>query len=316
VYGEVEVETLPATGHTFGDWTIVTEPNLTTEGEAVRKCHCGEEEKVTLPVLTDTTVWTVKSEVSATCTVAGEKVFTSVYGEVKLVLEATGHTFGSWVITEEPTESTTGMAVRKCHCGEEETAILEALTDAETWTLTKDEKPTYNAAGGKVYSSVYGEVKIVLEKLVAPYDGKTYSNLAFDADDDNEGFKNGVVYPIDSWNKATITLNKVGEGEAEAFPFRGLNMITMVNPETGLLEYAQVPYVSDEDGNLSLDYNDVTKFVAYVDFASGLIVRVYRNNFNNVLLLTVDELNTYDIVCADTLVITESAVKQLEEVLV
>ena len=76
VYGEVEVETLPATGHTFGDWTIVTEPNLTTEGEAVRKCHCGEEEKVTLPVLTDTTVWTVKSEVSATCTVAGEKVFT------------------------------------------------------------------------------------------------------------------------------------------------------------------------------------------------------------------------------------------------
>ena len=286
VYGEVEVETLPATGHTFGDWTIVTEPNLTTEGEAVRKCHCGEEEKVTLPVLTDTTVWTVKSEVSATCTVAGEKVFTSVYGEVKLVLEATGHTFGSWVITEEPTESTTGMAVRKCHCGEEETAILEALTDAETWTLTKDEKPTYNAAGGKVYSSVYGEVKIVLEKLVAPYDGKTYSNLAFDADDDNEGFKNGVVYPIDSWNKATITLNKVGEGEAKAFPFRGLNMITMVNPETGLLEYAQVPYVSDEDGNLSLDYNDVTKLVAYVDFASGLIVRVYRNNFNNVLLLT------------------------------
>ena len=42
------------------------------------------------------------------------------------------------------------MAVRKCHCGEEETAILEALTDAETWTLTKDEKPTYNAAGGKL----------------------------------------------------------------------------------------------------------------------------------------------------------------------
>ena len=39
-------------------------------------------------------------------------------------------------------------------------------------------------------------------------------------------------------------------------------------------------------------------------------------NLNNVLLLTVDELNVYDIVCADTLVITEAAVKQLEEVLV
>ena len=39
-------------------------------------------------------------------------------------------------------------------------------------------------------------------------------------------------------------------------------------------------------------------------------------NLSNVLLLTVDELNVYDIVCADTMVITETAVKQLEEVLV
>ena len=39
-------------------------------------------------------------------------------------------------------------------------------------------------------------------------------------------------------------------------------------------------------------------------------------NLSNVLLLSFDEINTYDIVYADTLVITEKAVKAIEEVLV
>ena len=39
-------------------------------------------------------------------------------------------------------------------------------------------------------------------------------------------------------------------------------------------------------------------------------------NLSNVLVLTVEELNVYDITYADTLVITEQAVKKLEEVLV
>ena len=39
-------------------------------------------------------------------------------------------------------------------------------------------------------------------------------------------------------------------------------------------------------------------------------------NLQNVLLLSVDEVNTYDVVYADTLVITETAMKKLEEVLV
>lgn len=39
------------------------------------------------------------------------------------------------------------------------------------------------------------------------------------------------------------------------------------------------------------------------------------SNLNNVLLLTVNEINTYDVVLADTMIITENALKQLEEVL-
>lgn len=285
-YGVVIVKTLPAIGHTFGAWSIVKEASLTETGEAVRKCYCGVEEKVTLPVLTDTSVWSVKHEVLETCTVDGKRVYSSVYGEIEIVLPAAGHTYGKWAITSEPTEKVEGKAVRVCHCGEKEEVVLPVLTDESVWTLTKDEAATYNAAGQKVYSSVYGEVVIVIAKLVAPYDGKTYSDLVFDGSDDNEGFKNDVVNVIIAWNNASVTLDENGKGTGDAFPFRGLNIITMVDASTGLIEYSQVPYKTDEDGNVSFDYSDVAKYVAYVDFASGIIVRAYRNSFNNVVLLT------------------------------
>ena len=45
--------------HTYGDWTLTTAPTLTTEGSATRTCTgCEEKETVTVPALTDTSVWT------------------------------------------------------------------------------------------------------------------------------------------------------------------------------------------------------------------------------------------------------------------
>ena len=38
-------------------------------------------------------------------------------------------------------------------------------------------------------------------------------------------------------------------------------------------------------------------------------------NLNNVMLLSADEINTYDIVASDKMVITEKALKQVEEAL-
>ena len=39
-------------------------------------------------------------------------------------------------------------------------------------------------------------------------------------------------------------------------------------------------------------------------------------NLKNILLLSVDELNTYDIVASDTMIITEDAINKIEEVLI
>ena len=57
------------------------------------------------------------------------------------------------------------------------------------------------------------------------------------------------------------------------------------------------------------------KVLIVVDELTDNLILSSRN-LKNVLLLSVDEINTYDVVYADTLVITEAAVKALEEVLV
>lgn len=56
------------------------------------------------------------------------------------------------------------------------------------------------------------------------------------------------------------------------------------------------------------------KVLIVVDELNDNLILSTRN-LNNVLLLTVNEINTYDVVLADTMIITENALKQLEEVL-
>ena len=63
------------------------------------------------------------------------------------------------------------------------------------------------------------------------------------------------------------------------------------------------------------DLNVAKKVLIVVDELTDNLILSSRN-LKNVLLLSVDEINTYDVVYADTLVITEAAVKALEEVLV
>ncbi|HIS90603.1 MAG TPA: 50S ribosomal protein L4 [Candidatus Faecisoma merdavium] len=60
--------------------------------------------------------------------------------------------------------------------------------------------------------------------------------------------------------------------------------------------------------------NLTKKVLVVVDELTDELVLSSRN-LNNVLLLSVDEINTYDVVYADAMIITEAAVKKLEEVL-
>ena len=313
-YGKVVV-TLEKTGHSYGEWTFVVEPTETTAGTIAKVCpKCNDRQEVEVAALTDASVWSV-TEVLSTCQKAGSRTYVSEYGTVVVELAKLEHVYGEWTLVTEPTETATGSATRTCKYGETDTVTVPALTDASVWSV-KSLTLSYNEKGEKVYTSVYGEVSVEVAKLVAPYDNKTYSSVLFDArGTDNQTFKYGITTVETAWANAIISLNGNGEGEGTAYPFRGQIKIIMEDEKTGKVRFIQTPYKTITTGGsedpyypydpydpydpgygtvtteVVLDHENAETFVAYVDFASGLLVRANDGLFNRLLFCTPFEVN-------------------------
>lgn len=122
--------------HTYGDWTLTTAPTLTTEGTATHKCtDCNETESVTVPALTDTSVWTATPNPAPTHTTAGKTDYTSIYGKVTVDVDALGdaHVFDqkntdAKYLKSEATCTSAAVYYYSCVCGEKGT---ETFTDGE-----------------------------------------------------------------------------------------------------------------------------------------------------------------------------------------
>lgn len=147
--------------HTYGDWTLTTTPTLTTEGSATRTCTgCEEKETVTVPALTDTSVWTATPNPAPTHTSAGKTDYTSVYGKVTVDVAKLGdeHTFNQKVVDakylkSEATCLEAAVYYYSCVCGESSKDHNgETFTDGEPlghnykFDLWKT-KPTLTAGG-------------------------------------------------------------------------------------------------------------------------------------------------------------------------
>lgn len=147
--------------HTYGEWTLTTAPTLTTEGSATRTCTgCEEKETVTVPALTDTSVWTATPNPAPTHTSAGKTDYTSVYGKVTVDVAKLGdeHTFNQKVVDakylkSEATCTEAAVYYYSCVCGESSKDHSgETFTDGEalghnykfdSWKT----KPTLTAGG-------------------------------------------------------------------------------------------------------------------------------------------------------------------------
>ena len=147
--------------HTYGDWALTTAPTLTTEGSATRTCTgCEEKETVTVPALTDTSVWTATPNPAPTHTSAGKTDYTSVYGKVTVDVAKLGdeHTFNRKVVDakylkSEATCLEAAVYYYSCVCGESSKDHNgETFTDGEplghnykfdSWKT----KPTLTAGG-------------------------------------------------------------------------------------------------------------------------------------------------------------------------
>ena len=262
LYGKVTV-TIPKIAHVFV-WTTTQKPTETTTGTATGTCSCGATDTMTLPVLTDTTFWTKTVVKAPEHGVAGEDKYQSAYVTVTVTTPALDHVWGSWTITDDPTETTTGTAVRSCDCGGSDSATVPALSDTSVWTKGTPVPADYNHGTYVDYTSVYGTVRVEADdKLIPVYVKKTYCGLKFEAADEED--QNGVVRAGTTWNTVTLTIDENATGIGTGYPFRGTTTVTLIDAATGKLKFTVVPNSEEPD---------VTDtYYGYVDAETGIIIR-------------------------------------------
>lgn len=148
---------IPATEHSYGEWTTVKEATFSEDGEEQRTCSkCGYVDKRAIPKLSESHTHEFSGEevviTKPTCTKEGLKYVyctepeCGVYREV--TIPAKGHTPGQWTVTKEATCKEPGVEEQKCtECGvllgTRETAKLDH-TYGE-WKVTKE--PTCTEEG-------------------------------------------------------------------------------------------------------------------------------------------------------------------------
>ena len=276
VYGKVTVA-LELLDHEYTTYTLVTNPTMDAKGSATATCACTASKTVEVPALSDASVWTVKSTTNSTCTEAGNKVYESIYGEVTVTLPLAKHEYVSFELVADPTVEAAGSAIGTCSCGATETVEVPALNDKNVWTVAVI-PADYNKGETRTYTSVYGEVVVVLDnKLVAPYDGKSYVSLRVDGADEGV-YKNGVITALDNWNDKILNISANGTGYGSGYPFRAFFEFVMIDPATGRISVTKHDAKSDgkdENGNdiLVKDPEAIDKiYTGYVDFETGIII--------------------------------------------
>ncbi|MGN1444592.1 MAG: hypothetical protein ACI4XE_12170, partial [Acutalibacteraceae bacterium] len=162
VDGHSYTETLPKTGHAWGEWVTTKNPTATEEGEKTRTCanvNCPiQKEIVTLPKLGHTMVADVITK-QPTCTETGTQkyVCTEHTGDAacgytyEVTLPALGHDWNDGEITTAATCTTDGVKTYTCKrddCGSTKTEVIpktghDMETEVTEATCVSDKFTTY-----------------------------------------------------------------------------------------------------------------------------------------------------------------------------
>ena len=124
------VETLPATGHAWGDWKVTAAAGCTAKGTEERICRrCQQKETRSIAALGHSWgAW--KTAAAATCTKEGteERICSRCKAKETRNTSALGHDWGAWKDTVAATCTDAGTQTRTCsRCKAKETRTVPAL---------------------------------------------------------------------------------------------------------------------------------------------------------------------------------------------
>ena len=255
--------------HTWGEWVLEVEPTFDTVGKATRTCtenDGGKDTKEDVPKLSDSSVWTKDANKStpATHAAGGKDVYTSVYGEVGVATDATGHVWGEWSFNPEPTLTASGKVTRSCTAndGGKDEKTVPALSDTEFWTITEHTDATHEKGEKTVYECEYGTVTVEGDPIPAPFANKTYYvGVMIDV---SGNYGKAQIPTSDLHLGQSITLDKTGTGtNGTGSPFVSgyTYKFNMVSYETGEVDITK----TSSDGR-------VAHFKAFMDLDSCIMV--------------------------------------------
>ena len=148
-----------AKGHTYGSWTVVKEATETTTGLKERKCiYCTVKETQTIAVLSHSHSYT-SQVVQPTCTEKGYTEYTCTCGDSYKTnyTNAKDHTYTSWTVTKEATETSTGSRYRQCYiCKELFEEIIPMIPHVHKYT-SEDIPSTCDKQGYTKYTCKCGD---------------------------------------------------------------------------------------------------------------------------------------------------------------
>ena len=201
VDGHSYTETLPKTGHVWGEWVTTKNPTATAEGEKTRTCanaNCPiHTETVTLPKLGHTMV-AGDIKVQPTCTTTGvqEYVCTEHTGDAacgytyEVTLPALGHDWNDGEITTPATCTTDGEKTYTCKrddCDatrtevvpktghDMETAVTEATCVSDKFTTYTCKTCGYSYVINETGTALGHTFSVVVESVDATCEGKGYT---------------------------------------------------------------------------------------------------------------------------------------------
>ena len=187
--GDVQKETISATGHSYGEWNTRKAPTCTANGERVRICgSCGDVQKETISAAGHSYgEWNTKK--APTCTANGERVrICGSCGDVQTeTISATGHSYGEWNTKKAPTCTAEGTRARTCKkCGDEQTETIDKLAHTPEVVAGKAATCTEEGLTDGEKCSVCDE--ILTEQQVVPATGHQYESTKIAATTSSKGY--------------------------------------------------------------------------------------------------------------------------------
>ena len=169
--GEKETASIPATGHTEGDWIVETQATCTEAGYKYKECtvcHTKVAEETIVAGGHTEGDWIVETQ--ATCTEAGYKYIECTVCHTKLAEEeiaSTGHAEGNWIVDKEATCTEAGYQYKECAVCHtkvaEETIVASGHTESD-WIVLFEATETTNGAKYKECTKCHTQ----LEKEIIP----------------------------------------------------------------------------------------------------------------------------------------------------